>query len=68
MCIRDRVWVLHMTIDVAFVHMADKAAEQGDLKKVCFLHVVPPQIVAFAISVIPVMLGAYFGADYMRCV
>ena len=59
------VWVLHMTIDVAFVHMADKAAEQGDLKKVCFLHVVPPQIVAFAISVIPVMLGAYFGADYM---
>ena len=60
------VWVLHMTIDVAFVHMADKAAEQGDLKKVCFLHVVPPQIVAFAISVIPVMLGAYFGADYME--
>ena len=59
------VWVLHMTIDVAFVHMADKAAEQGDLKKVCFLHVVPPQIVAFAISVIPVMLCAYFGADYM---
>ena len=59
------VWVLHMTIDVAFVHMADKAAEHGDLKKVCFLHVVPPQIVAFAISVIPVMLGAYFGADYM---
>ena len=59
------VWVLHMTIDVAFVHMADKAAEQGDLKKVCFLHVVPPQIVAFAISVIPVMLGADFGADYM---
>ena len=59
------VWVLHMTIDVAFVHMADKAAEQGDLKKVCFLHVVPPQIVAFAISVIPVMLGAYFGAGYM---
>ena len=59
------VWVLHMTIDVAFVHMADKAAEQGDLKKVCFLHVVPPQIVAFAISVIPVMLGASFGADSM---
>ena len=22
------VWVLHMTIDVAFVHMADKAAER----------------------------------------
>ena len=45
--------------------MYKRQAEQGDLKKVCFLHVVPPQIVAFAISVIPVMLGAYFGADYM---
>ena len=44
------VWVLHMTIDVAFVHMADKAAEQGDLKKVCFLHVVPPQIVDLSLE------------------
>lgn len=59
------IWVLHMTIDVFFVHMADKAADEGNLKKICFLHVVPPQIILFVISVIPVMLGAYFGADYM---
>jgi PTS system mannose-specific IIC component len=59
------IWVIHMTVDVTFVHMADKAAEEGNLKKVCFLHVIPPQITVFMISVIPVMLGAYYGADYM---
>ena len=59
------IWVLHMTIDVTFVHMADQAAEKGDLKRICFLHVVPPQILVFLISVIPVMLGAYYGADFM---
>ena len=45
--------------------MADKAASEGNLKKICFLHVVPPQIFVFIISVIPVMLGAYFGAEYV---
>jgi PTS system mannose-specific IIC component len=59
------IWVIHMTVDVTFVHMADKAAEEGNLKKVCFLHVIPPQITVFMISVIPVMLRAYYGADYM---
>lgn len=59
------IWIAHMTIDVAFVHMADKAAAEGNLKKVCFYHVVPPQIVMFLMCVIPVTLGAYFGADYV---
>ena len=38
------IWVLHMTIDVFFVHMIDKAAEEGNMKKAVFLHIVPPQI------------------------
>lgn len=59
------IWILHMTVDVTFVHLADKAAENGDLKKICFYHVVPPQIFMFLICVIPVTLGAYFGAGYM---
>ncbi|MGN1398838.1 MAG: PTS mannose/fructose/sorbose/N-acetylgalactosamine transporter subunit IIC [Erysipelotrichaceae bacterium] len=59
------IWIAHMTIDVAFVHMADRAAENGNLKKVCFYHVVPPQVVMFLMCVIPVTLGAYFGADYV---
>lgn len=57
------IWVAHMTVDIFFVHMADKAAEEGNLKKMVFLHIVPPQIIVFIISVIPVTLGAYYGAD-----
>ena len=40
------IWVLHMTIDVFFVHMIDKAADEGNMKKAEFLHIVPPQIAA----------------------
>ncbi|MCR1898276.1 PTS sugar transporter subunit IIC [Irregularibacter muris] len=60
------IWVAHMTIDVAFVHMCDKAAEEGDLDKISFLHIVPPQIVMFLLCVIPVTIGAYFGVDIVK--
>lgn len=56
------VWVLHMTIDVFFVHMIDKAADEGNMKKAEFLHIVPPQIVALLLGAIPVTLGCYFGS------
>lgn len=56
------IWVIHMTVDVVFAHMCDKAAEDGDMKALTFWHLAPPQIVAFLIGVIPVTLGAYFGA------
>lgn len=56
------IWVLHMTIDVFFVHMIDKAADEGNMKKAEFLHIVPPQIVALLLGAIPVALGCYFGS------
>lgn len=56
------IWVTHMTVDVFFVHMADKAADEGNLDRICFLHVVPPQIFMAVICIIPVTVGAYFGA------
>lgn len=56
------IWVIHMTVDVFFVHMIDKAAEEGNMKKAVFLHIVPPQIVAFLLGVVPVALGCYFGS------
>lgn len=56
------IWVLHMTIDVFFVHMIDKAAEEGNMAKAKFLHIVPPQAVAFLLGVIPVAIGCYFGS------
>lgn len=57
------IWVIHMTVDVFFVHMIDKAAEEGNMKKAKFLHIVPPQVFAFLIGCVPVALGCYFGAD-----
>lgn len=60
------IWVLHMTLDVTFVHMADKAADEGDLDKICFLHVVPPQILMFFLCVIPATVATYFGAEAVQ--
>lgn len=57
------IWVAHMTVDITFVHMADKAAEEGNLDKINFLHIVPPQLFLILISVVPVALAAYFGAN-----
>ena len=62
------IWVAHMTVDVIFVHMADKAAEEGDIDKINFLHVVPPQIIMFFITVIPVLLGAYYGSGVVKSI
>lgn len=57
------LWVVHMTVDVAFVHLCDKAAAEGDLKKVCFYHFVPPTIFMFLITVIPVFVTLYYGGN-----
>lgn len=57
------IWVTHMTLDVTFVHMADKAAEEADLDRICFLHVVPPQILMFCLCVIPATIAAKLGGE-----
>lgn len=62
------IWVLHMTVDITFVHMADAAAEKGNLKRINFLHVWPPQITMFIFSVVPAMLASYFGASPVKAV
>lgn len=62
------IWVLHMSIDVTFVHMADRAAEKGDLDKICFYHVVPPQIVMFLLCVIPVFIATYYGSAGVKSI
>lgn len=56
------IWVTHMTVDVIFVHMADKAADENNLDRISFLHVVPPQIIMAVMCITPVMIGAYYGA------
>lgn len=60
------IWVAHMTVDITFVHMADKAAEEGNIDKINWLHVVPPQLFLLVITVIPVAAATYLGADAVK--
>jgi len=60
-----KLFALRMTMDIKFLHMADKAAAEGDYRKVIFLNVVPPQLFLACITIIPVALCIYFGGDIM---
>lgn len=60
------IWILHMTVDIIFVHMADKAAENGEIDRINFLHIVPPQLFLILISVVPTALAAYFGTGAVQ--
>lgn len=60
------IWIIHMTVDISFLHMVDKAASKGDVNNLGRIHLFFPQVFLFIISVIPVALIAYFGADVIR--
>lgn len=62
------VWVAHMTVDITFVHLADKAAEEGNLSKINWLHIIPPQLFLVLITVVPVAAASYLGADVVKTV
>ncbi|WP_416044725.1 PTS mannose/fructose/sorbose/N-acetylgalactosamine transporter subunit IIC [Clostridium tyrobutyricum] len=55
------LWIGKMTINSFFVHWADREVEKGNIDKVTFINIVPPQIVLFFLSFVPAMLVAYYG-------
>lgn len=55
--------VVRMTLNTTFVHIIDRAAAEGNMKKAVFLHIVPPQILQFILCVTPVALGCFYGVD-----
>lgn len=60
------IWIAHMTVDIAFVHMADRAAEEGDINKINRITIIYPQLFLILISVIPVAIAVYFGSDIIE--
>lgn len=56
------LFVLRMSVDITFVTLADKAAKEGNIRKVIFYDMVPPQVFLALITIIPVTLVLYFGA------
>lgn len=57
------IWVLHMTIDVAFLHRCDMAAERGDMRALGFWQIIAPQFPVLLLGALPVALGCYFGSN-----
>ncbi|MGN1399451.1 MAG: PTS mannose/fructose/sorbose/N-acetylgalactosamine transporter subunit IIC [Erysipelotrichaceae bacterium] len=57
------LYQLRMLSAVPFTHLADKAAEEGNSKKLFFANIVGPQIALAAIYVIPCTLACYYGVD-----
>ena len=62
------VWVGRLTIDSAFVRIAEKYAEEGKTEKVWIVNILLPQAVLFAMTAIPCFVAAYFGADLVAVV
>lgn len=54
---------IHMTKNSIFVHMMDKAAEDGDIDKITRLNVWLPQITSCLLFAVPATLLIYFGVD-----
>lgn len=59
------VWVGRLTLDSAFVRVADKYVEEGRPDKVWIANILLPQIVLFLITAVPCFIAAYFGANYI---
>lgn len=60
------VWYTRMTLDSVFVHLGDKYVDQEKYGKLWIANILLPQIMSFAICVIPCALAAYFGANYIE--
>lgn len=62
------IWIAHMTVDISFLHMIDKAADELDSKKIDRIQMFVPQIFLMLISVVPVFIVAYFGSSAVKSI
>ena len=56
------IWIAHMTVNISFLHLIDKAADELNSKKIDRIQMFIPQLFLMLISVIPVFIVAYFGS------
>lgn len=62
------IWIAHMTVDISFLHMIDKAAQKLSSKKIERIQMFVPQLFLILISVIPVFIISYFGSGAVKSV
>ena len=57
------LWIGKMTVNSFFAHWADREVQKGNVDRVAFINIAPPQILLFAMSFIPALLVVYFGPN-----
>lgn len=60
------IWIAHMTVDISFLHMIDRAADELNPKKIERIQMFMPQLFLLVISVIPVFIITYFGSGVVK--
>lgn len=60
------IWIAHMTVDISFLHMIDRAADELNPKKIERIQMFMPQLFLMVISVIPVFIITYFGSGVVK--
>jgi PTS system mannose-specific IIC component len=61
-----QIWNLNRTLNVIWVHMADRYAEQGNTTGIYLAGLVYPVLMRIPLCVLPVALAAYFGPTFIQ--
>lgn len=59
------IWNARMTVDSVFIHMADRAADKGDIRGVVLANVLWPQLWLFLITAVPVTIALWLGGGFI---
>ena len=59
------IWNARMTVDSAFAHAADRAAERADVGGVVRANVLYPQLWLFLITAVPVTIAVFLGTGFI---
>lgn len=60
------IWVVKMTVNTAWVRVAEKMSAKGDTRYYWIPNIVLPQLLLFLMSFISCFLMVYFGTDYLK--
>ena len=60
------IWVVKMTVNTAWVRVAERMSEKGDTQHYWIPNVLLPQLLLFLMSVIPCFLMVYFVTAYLE--
>ena len=60
------IWVVKLTLNSAWVRVAEKMAAKGDTEHYWIPNVLLPQALLFVMSVVPAFLIIYYGAEHIK--